>query len=136
MIFVVGITQTKRVSPHESELLEHHRTCGIRGCGGQVRVIELQRRIHVCFIPLCLLSKTNEVSCPRCNTSLSLNVHLANCKRTNTQEANARVLKATPVHVTFSYHDEYIPILEKLEENGGREMAENSPVHTTDAIIV
>lgn len=117
MIFVFGTTRSRRVSPDEAELLQDCVRCSIRGCGGRVRVIEIQRRFHFCFIPLCPLDKKNLVACPRCNTSLSMDQHMANYSQAKKiPVAKARIVmvgQATPVDPN---KEETLPIVKTMHE--------------------
>ena len=101
MVFVWGSYRETKLAPNQDELLAGHVHCGRISCCGRVKVIEVTRRCHYCFIPLFPLSTTSKlVKCSTCTYLVDMPVHCT-LKATNaegrlelirraTDEANAR----------------------------------------------
>lgn len=70
-----GSYRSTKLSPREAELLQDPH-CVRRGCRGRVRLLEVSKTCHVCFIPLpCLVSKSHVVRCGACDNKITLDLH-------------------------------------------------------------
>jgi hypothetical protein len=106
MILLWGLYRETKVAPNQEELLACHVHCGRITCSGRVKVIEVTRRCHYCFIPLFPLSTCKLVKCSTCPYLVDMPVHCTlkattakgrlELLRRATEEANARRVAAHP----------------------------------------